>query len=252
MTIETSLSTVSSGDQHGIPNSCCSLHAEKDLHDMKNAEKMLMRRGNQCSRSLIVELCKQFYHLGWVSGTGGGISIKHGDRIYVAPSGVQKERILEEDMFVLNNEGTILQRPADISLKPSACTPLFMHAYTLRGAGAVIHTHSMHAMLCTLMFEKEFRITHQEMIKGISGHGYHDTIVVPIIENTAHESDLADSLYEAMVAYPKTCAVLVRRHGVYIWGKDWVQAKTQAECYDYLFEAAVEMQKMGLDPAALP
>lgn len=25
---------------------------------------------------LIPELCKQFYHLGWVTGTGGGISIR--------------------------------------------------------------------------------------------------------------------------------------------------------------------------------
>lgn len=28
-------------------------------------------------RNLIPELCRQFYHLGWVTGTGGGISIKH-------------------------------------------------------------------------------------------------------------------------------------------------------------------------------
>ena len=35
--------------------------------------------------------------------------------------------------------------------------------------------------------------------------------------------------------------------GVYVWGKDWIQAKTQAECYDYLFEAAVRMHGMGLD-----
>lgn len=27
---------------------------------------------------LIPELCKQFYNLGWVTGTGGGISIKEG------------------------------------------------------------------------------------------------------------------------------------------------------------------------------
>lgn len=28
-------------------------------------------------RKLIPQLCKQFYHLGWVTGTGGGISIKN-------------------------------------------------------------------------------------------------------------------------------------------------------------------------------
>lgn len=28
--------------------------------------------------NLIPELCKQFYQLGWVTGTGGGMTIKHG------------------------------------------------------------------------------------------------------------------------------------------------------------------------------
>lgn len=34
------------------------------------------------TKSLIAELCRQFYHLGWVSGTGGSITIKvHDDSI---------------------------------------------------------------------------------------------------------------------------------------------------------------------------
>lgn len=34
---------------------------------------------------------------------------------------------------------------------------------------------------------------------------------------------------------------------MYVWGPTWVAAKTQAECYDYLFEAAVKMRSMGID-----
>lgn len=37
-----------------------------------------------------------------------------------------------------------------------------------------------------------------EMIKGIQGHGYYDELVVPIIENTAHERELTESLAEAV------------------------------------------------------
>ena len=59
--------------------------------------------------------------------------------------------------------------------------------------------------------------------------GYHDTLTVPIIENTAHEEDLTSSLEAAMDQYPDTYAVLVRRHGVYVWGDDVQKAKTQAE-----------------------
>lgn len=43
---------------------------------------------------LISELCTHFYHLGWVTGTGGSISVRRGGRIFMAPSGVQKERML--------------------------------------------------------------------------------------------------------------------------------------------------------------
>ncbi|XP_053279728.1 methylthioribulose-1-phosphate dehydratase [Pleuronectes platessa] len=211
-------------------------------------------------RLLIPELCRLFYQLGWVTGTGGGISIRRGEHIYIAPSGVQKERIQPEDLFVCDmEERDISCPPPSKKLKKSQCTPLFMNAYTMRGAQAVIHTHSKAAVMATLLYPgKEFRITHQEMIKGIrkgtgrTNYQYDETLVVPIIENTPEEKDLKDRMAVAMEEFPDTCAVLVRRHGVYVWGETWEKAKTMCECYDYLFDLSVQMKRCGLDPAALP
>lgn len=197
-------------------------------------------------RVLICDLARSFYDLGWASGTGGGICIRQGDEVVIAPSGVQKERMSPEQMFTIALDGTVLTSPADPSLRPSECSSLFLKAINLRGAGAVIHSHSIHAVMATLLFQTEFSVSHLEMIKGIEGFGYRDRLVVPIIDNTARECDLADSLEAAILAYPQTHAVLVRRHGVYVWGPDWVRAKTQAECYDYLFRAAVEMRRLGI------
>jgi methylthioribulose-1-phosphate dehydratase len=62
------------------------------------------------------------------------------------------------------------------------------------------------------------------MIKGVRIAGmkaalsYLDTLEVPIIENTPNEEDLKDSMAEAMKQYPDAAAVLVRRHGIYVWG----------------------------------
>ncbi|KAK8787945.1 hypothetical protein V5799_022280 [Amblyomma americanum] len=64
--------------------------------------------------------------------------------------------------------------------------------------------------------------------KGQSGvsYRYDEELVVPIIENTPFERDLKASMRLAMEQYPDTCAVLVRRHGVYVWGDSWQRAKT--------------------------
>jgi methylthioribulose 1-phosphate dehydratase / enolase-phosphatase E1 len=112
----------------------------------------------------------------------------------------------------------------------------------------------MNAVLATLLepTASEFRCTHLEMMKGITGHGFYDNMVVPIIENTARECELTGRMRAAMEAYPKSSAVLVRRHGVYVWGKNWIEAKTQAECYDYLFGIAVKMAGLGIDASRAP
>lgn len=203
-------------------------------------------------RALIVELCRRFYDLGWVSGTGGGLSIREGDRIFMAPSGVQKERMAPEEIFTLDLDGRVLDGPQGTGLVVSECAPLFLHAFRLRDAGAVLHSHSVYALLATLRSEPTFSVTALEMIKGIRGHGYHDRLEVPIIDNTARECDLADSMAEAIEAYPKTQAVLVRRHGVYVWGRNWIEAKTQAESYDYLFQVDLRMRALGVDPSMAP
>lgn len=112
-----------------------------------------------------------------------------------------------------------------MALKPSACTPLFLAAFD-RGAGCCIHTHSQWAVLVTLLVEKnsgkdaQFEISNIEQIKGIpKGRdqgmlGFYDTLRIPIIENTAFEEDLTESLEAAMDSHPDAYAVLVRRHGM--------------------------------------
>ncbi len=146
--------------------------------------------------NLICELCRKFYTLGWVTGTGGGTSIRQDEHIFIAPSGVQKELMHPDNIFVLSYlTREYLRKP--LNLKPSACTPLFLAAFD-RGAGCCIHTHSQWAVLVTLLVEQEkgkdacFEISNIEQIKGIPKGkgkegmlGFFDTLKIPIIENTA-------------------------------------------------------------------
>jgi methylthioribulose-1-phosphate dehydratase len=209
---------------------------------------------------LIPELLRLFYQLGWVTGTGGGICIRQEDVVYIAPSGVQKERVQSDQLFVLKVPTPCYPPNAPLvappHLTPSACTPLFFTAFRVHPRTmCCIHTHSQHAVMATLLWDKEFVVTHLEMIKGVrnattgTSLQYDDTLVVPIIDNTCHEADLKDALEQAMLAYPHASACLVRRHGVYVWGETWEKTKSMAECYDYLFELAVAMKQAGIDPS---
>jgi methylthioribulose-1-phosphate dehydratase len=105
---------------------------------------------------------------------------------------------------------------------------------------------------------------------------FYDTLVVPIIENTAREYELKvrrwvatavfpvaysclpdldlpqDRMEQCMKDYPDACAVLVRRHGVYVWGDTWQKAKGMVECFDYLFELYVKMKQLGFNPEEPP
>ncbi|KAM9918245.1 hypothetical protein OXX59_008793 [Metschnikowia pulcherrima] len=232
--------------------------------------------------NLICDLCRQFYDNNWVTGTGGGISIRDVDGpnpnvVYIAPSGIQKERLRPKEMFVAELPEKILRSPnqdndkeqispdlaANFKYKPSACTPLFLSIYNLRDAGAVIHTHSQNAVLATMIWEDrlEFKINHQEQIKAlpklelntetgkiekIGSLQNHETMVIPIVDNTPLEEDLTDTLTETLQKYPGATAVLVRRHGIHVWGENIWKAKVYNEAIDYLLELAIKMHQNGI------
>lgn len=170
-------------------------------------------------------------------------------------------------MFVLNENIDIIEEAKDKKLRCSDSLTLFVIPFKLRDASCCIHSHSIKANLVSAIYYKkgheinnydngryeEFRIRDQEMIKGIKigssdeNHQNNDTLIVPIIDNVLYEPDLAVALCEAIDKYPTTNAVLVRNHGVFVWGKTWQQAKAMAECYEFLFELELEALKCGFN-----
>lgn len=197
-------------------------------------------------KQVIVHFCEQFYLLGWVFGTGGGVSIKADGKVFIAPSGYAKEHLTEDMVFEFDDEGSCLLDPG-VGLKPSECTPIFQQIYNMTDAGAVIHMHSHNLVMASMLFGDQFTISHQEMIKGFPGKKYSDTLAVPIIENTEHEHQLTDRVGTAITNGAEQ-AIIVRRHGAYVWGKTAMEAKKHAECLDFLAGIAIDMLQFRLDP----
>lgn len=213
-------------------------------------------------RALISQLSEFFYQRGWQPGTGGGLSIRTGIgskkspfRVYTTPSGVQKEDMIGHDIFVLDMKMNVISPPRTHGLSISSMTSLWYIVYRHRPkARCVIHTHGINAVLASLLDETSntLRLTHLEMIKGVDNHSYSDILEIPIIPNQLSEDKLGPEFERVIEQFPKSNVILVRRHGVYVWGNSWEHAKTQLESVDYLFECAVKMRSLDVCCSAMP
>ena len=80
--------------------------------DVSESEALVQSSDPLHPANHICELCRKFYTFGWVTGTGGGVSIRNGKHIFIAPSGVQKELMQPTDIFVMDYETrAYLRRP---------------------------------------------------------------------------------------------------------------------------------------------
>jgi methylthioribulose-1-phosphate dehydratase len=196
------------------------------------------------SLDLLCELLREFHARAWVSGTGGGICGPTEDgNLFLAPTGVHKERVRPSDFFVVSPlTGEVVRAPADPTLRPSECNPIFGLAARERGARSVVHSHGLHGVLAAdLAVDGAFEIRDLEMLKGIRGLTNRDVHRVPVIDNTPRESELTSSIATALrdPRFAASYAVLVRDHGAYIWGADIWEAKRHTEVYHFLFEAVL-------------
>ena len=197
------------------------------------------------TKELLCELLRVFYTKGWVSGTGGGICGPTDDgNLFLAPTGVHKERIQPDDFFVVSPaDGSVVVPAVDPSLRPSECNSIFCTAARLRGARSVVHSHALSSVLAADRAGENDHVVFAklEMLKGIRGLTNRDRHLVPVIRNTPRESELVDQVEAALKddRFAASFAILVADHGAYIWGDDVWEAKRHTEVYHFLFEAAV-------------
>ncbi|GMT36216.1 hypothetical protein PFISCL1PPCAC_27513, partial [Pristionchus fissidentatus] len=206
---------------------------------------------------LMADLLGQFYRLGWMTGSGGAMAaISCDNRLLLSPSSLQKERIKPCDLFASAPNSMVVKQPTCCpNGKPTACEGIFKKIMNATGAQCVIHSHSKSSNLATRIIRtSEWAMSGQEFIKGIYNYktkknmDNEDVLIVPIIENMPQEEDLEPQI-EAVLANPQfshVTAILVRNHGVFVWGPTWQKTKIMTEVYDYLFDLSLDLMKMGV------
>lgn len=194
-------------------------------------------------RQMLCTLLRFFYAKDWVSGTGGGISATREDgMLLVAPTGVHKELVEPGDFFAIDPQTCgVVEAAGNTALKPSECSPIFAAIVRTRGAGSVVHSHALSAVLAAdLAKHGSLAIQNLEMLKGIRNTSNTAIHKVSVIDNTEREADLTGAVESALKDNDEAFAILVKDHGAYIWGADVWEAKRHTEVYHFLFEATVQ------------
>ncbi|MFD4478090.1 class II aldolase/adducin family protein [Streptomyces sp. NPDC058471] len=78
---------------------------------------------------------------GLVVGTSGNVSVRVGGTILVTPSGVPYDRLTARDAVGVDTDGNQLFG----DLAPTSELPMHLAVYRTTQAGAVVHTHAVHA-----------------------------------------------------------------------------------------------------------
>jgi methylthioribulose-1-phosphate dehydratase len=124
--------------------------------------------------------------------------------------------------------------------KPSDESPLHIRIVKERGAGAVIHTHSIWNTILSDLQAADGGVTIEgyEMLKGLQNVSTHEHREwLPIIENSQDMLTLAESIGDTLRKHKDAHGFLLRRHGLYSWGSDLPQAKRHVEILEFLLEA---------------
>lgn len=180
-------------------------------------------------------------------GNASGIDRANG-LIVIKPSGVAYEDMKTDDMTVADLDGNAVEG----SLAPSSDLPTHIALYkNFKGAGSIAHTHSPWAVSFAQagMDIPVFGTTHADYFYG----------PVPCTREMTEEEIKGDYEYETGNVIVETFkkkdpmmipAVLVYKHGPFVWGRDCRDAVENA----LILEETAKMahMTMALDPGAIP
>jgi len=146
---------------------------------------------------------------GLVVGTSGNVSVRVGDLVLVTPSGVPYDRLTTEDAVAVDLDGN--QVLGDLA--PTSELPLHLEVYRNTYAGAVVHTHAVHATAVSTLVP-ELPLVHY-MAAALGG----PVRVAPYaLYGTA---ELAENMLRAL---RRRTACLLQNHGTVAYGDSLDQA----------------------------
>jgi len=206
----------------------------------------------------LIEFGRQFYHRGWMEGTGGNLSIRlKGDplRIQVSPTSVNKGYLQVEDLLEVEDAQPLKVKPNGRNHRPSAETAIHLAIYrAVPEAGAVFHVHPVYATVLSGHFghPTETRTLPVEWIEILKGIGFPEgsQAEFPIMANW----QAVERVGEDVAAYLQKTAkpvpgFLIYNHGLTVWGKDVEEARNHLEVMEFVCKVLFKKNQLSRSPS---
>jgi len=192
-------------------------------------------------KKLAIELAetgRAFHARGWALGTSGNYSAvlkTQPVRLLITSSGADKAQLGKKHFLRIDDHANILAGDG----RPSAESLLHVAVARARGAGCVLHTHSVWSTILSDRHaaKKSLAIRGYEMLKGLEGVKTHEHQEwIPIFENSQDIPALAKEVETLLKQDQRPHGFLLRGHGLYTWGKDVAEARRHVEIFEFLLE----------------
>ncbi len=195
----------------------------------------------------LAEIGKSFYTQGWVLGTSGNFSAvlsREPLRLAITGTGLDKRTLAPAHILEIDEAARVVRG----SGQPSSESRIHLAVVAARGAGAVLHTHSVWSTIISEACAPDGGVALEgyEMLKGLEGvltHQHREWL--PILENFQDPAQQAQAVEATLKQHPAVHGFLLRRHGLYTWGRGLAEAKRHVEIFEFLLEVVARTRSAG-------
>jgi arylformamidase len=161
-------------------------------------------------REELAHYCRFVYHRGLVTGTGGNLSVRFGNRVLITPSAVSLRECTPEDFIAVDFEGHKVAGPDHYI--PSKEVHLHTAVYQARpDVDAISHLHPPNCIVFAVRNRSIPLVTITAEVR---------LGPTPVVREAPSGSQkLANLVRDAVLACPEAQLILLERHGVLAIGK---------------------------------
>ncbi|MFD4508998.1 class II aldolase/adducin family protein [Streptomyces sp. NPDC058457] len=174
---------------------------------------------------------------GLVVGTSGNVTVRVGDTVLVTPSGVPYDRLTPDDVTGVDLSG----RQVLGTLVPTSELPMHLAIYDSTDAGAVVHTHAVHATAVSTLVPELPAIHYMSAALGGA---------VRVAPYATYGSDeLAENMLRALT---DRSGCLLQNHGTITYGTTLTQAYDRTAQLEWMCRLWLTASSVpGLTPSLL-